>query len=82
MPKIKKKTETITTQDKEGITPNKFVMLGEIIIKETKTPKGEKIKINHDKVGTTTLGLTSLALYMASMDIILTTTSKFPISNE
>jgi hypothetical protein len=56
-------------------------MLGETRIKETKTPKGETIKINDDK-GRPIIGkLTSLSLYAVSMEIILTTAPKLLISN-
>jgi hypothetical protein len=54
MPRRKGKTETITNWDQEEITPNKIIPLGVIRIKETKTPKGETIKINHNKGGTIT----------------------------
>jgi hypothetical protein len=81
MPRRKEKTKTITTQDQEEITPNKIISLGAIIIKTTKTPKGETITINHDKGGTITLELTSISLYEESVDIILTTAPKLLISN-
>jgi hypothetical protein len=56
-------------------------MLGAIRIKETRTPKGETIKINHDK-GRPIIGeLTYLSLYVVSMDIILTAAPKLSISN-
>jgi hypothetical protein len=55
--------------------------LGETKINETKTPKGEKITINHDKGKTITSEKNSLALYAMSMDIIQTTTPKFFTSN-
>jgi hypothetical protein len=63
------------------ITPNKTIPLGETIIRETKTPKGETITINHDKGRTITFEITSLALFVVSMDITLTISPKFPISN-
>jgi hypothetical protein len=82
MPRIKEKTETIRTQDQEEITPNKTISLGETKIKETKTPKGGEITINHDKGRTITLESTSLVLYVVSMDIILTIAPKLLISNK
>jgi hypothetical protein len=81
MPRRKEKIETITTRDQEEITPNKTIPLGETRIKATKTPKGETITINHDKGRTIISELTSLALYVVSMDIILTTAPKLSITN-
>jgi hypothetical protein len=81
MPRRKEKTETTTTQDQEEITPNKTIPLGETRIRETKNPKGAKIAINHDKGRTITLELTSFALSLVSMEIILTIASKLLISN-
>jgi hypothetical protein len=49
IPRRKEKTETTTTQVQEKITSNKNNPLGETKIKAIKTPKGEKITINHDK---------------------------------
>jgi hypothetical protein len=81
MTRRKEKTKTITTQNWKEITPNKTISLGETRIKATKTPKGEKIKINHKKGRTVTSELTSLMIYVVSMDIILTISPKFMISN-
>jgi hypothetical protein len=81
MPRRKEKIETITTQYQEEITPNKTVMLGEIRIKETRTPKGEIITINHEKGRKKICELTSLVLYVVSMDIILTISPKLQITN-
>jgi hypothetical protein len=81
MPKIKEKTETITTWDQEEITPNKTILLGETRIKATKTPKEATITINHKKRITIISELTSLVLYVGIMDIIITTTPKLPITN-
>jgi hypothetical protein len=67
----------MTTQDQEGMTPT-TIPLGET---NTKTPKGAPITINHDKGRTTIFRLTSLALYVVSMDIILIISPKFLISN-
>jgi hypothetical protein len=52
MPKIKKKPETIITQDQGEITPNKTNLLGATRTRVTRTPKGE-ITTNA-KGGTTT----------------------------
>ena len=82
MPRRKEKIETITTRDQEEITPNKIVSLGAIRIKATKTPKGETITINHDKGRKITSELTSLVLYVVSMDIILTISPKSLTSNK
>jgi hypothetical protein len=75
------KTKTITTWDHEEITPNKTVTLGATRIKEIKTTKGVPIKINHTKGRTIISELTSLVLYVVSMDIILTSSSKLLITN-
>jgi hypothetical protein len=40
MPKRKEKIGTITTQVKEGITPNRTNLLGETRIKGIRTPRG------------------------------------------
>jgi hypothetical protein len=79
--KNKGETETITTQDPKEITPNNTIPLGATKIKATKTPKGAPITINHNKGRTINFELTSLALFLVSMDIILTVAPKFPISN-
>jgi hypothetical protein len=42
MPKINGKIETIITWDQYEIAPNKTILLGEIRIKETNTPKGHQ----------------------------------------
>jgi hypothetical protein len=42
MPRIKEKTETITTWDQKEITPNKTIPLGATRIKATKICKGKK----------------------------------------
>jgi hypothetical protein len=81
MPRRKEKNETITTQDQEEITPNKTIMFGATRIKEARTPKGATTKINHAKGRKTISELTSLALYVVSMDIILTISLKLPIIN-
>jgi hypothetical protein len=82
MPRRKGKIETITTRGQDGITCNNTVLLGETRTKETKTSKGETIIANHDKGRTISLELTSLALYVESMEIIHTTAPKFPTSNK
>jgi hypothetical protein len=60
-----------------GITPT-TIPLGAT---NTKTPKGAPITIYHDKGSTKIFELTSLALYVVSMDIILIIAPKFLISN-
>jgi hypothetical protein len=41
MPKIKGKIGTITTQVKEGITPNRKNLLGATRVKGIRTPRGK-----------------------------------------
>jgi hypothetical protein len=67
----------MTTQDHEGMTPI-TIPLGAT---NTKIPKGEPITINHDKGRITIFEITSLVLYLVSMDIILIIAHKFLISN-
>jgi len=81
MPRRNGKNETTTTRDQDKITLNKTILLGETKIRETKTPKGETITIHYDKGKKITLELTSLELFVLSMDIIFTISPKFPISN-
>jgi hypothetical protein len=81
MPRRKEKTETITTQDQDEITPNKTILLGEIRIKVTKTPKGTITKNSKVIRTTTTLGRTFLVLFAVTMDIILAIAPKFSTSN-
>jgi hypothetical protein len=81
MPRRKEKIEKIITQDQAETTPNKTNLLGETRIKVTRNPK-EIITTNSKGITTTkTLGQTSLALFVVSMDIILTIAPKFLTSN-
>jgi hypothetical protein len=66
----------MTILDQEGMTPT-TIPLGET---NTKTHKGEPITINHDKGRERIFRITSLTLYLVSMDIILIISPKFLIS--
>jgi hypothetical protein len=55
--------------------------VGATTIKETRTPKGEAITIDHDKGITTISELTSLVTCVVNMDIMLTISPKLLITN-
>jgi len=80
MPRIKEKIETIITEDRKEINPNKSNLLGATKIRVTRTPKG-KITTNAKGRKTTTSRQNSLARFVVSMDTTLTITPKLINSN-
>jgi hypothetical protein len=81
MKKIKEKNRTITTQVKEGITPNRTNLLGATRTKRIRTPKGETTTKVKGKI-TIIFEPASLAPFAVSSVIILIIAPKSLILNE